>query len=138
MWAVKAPPGFGNLILNTFKDMRRKYKIIEALPPSKLSNIESIVLKPIEDSNISGQVIYLLLIKQVDTINWKKELKNICCTEYEKYTKLKIFRISYIPSKRLVFSASCKKCTGDNDKIFKGEELIEILKILDLIDNRYE
>ena len=32
MWAVKAPPGFGNLILNTFKDMRRKYKIIEALP----------------------------------------------------------------------------------------------------------
>ena len=72
MSAVKAPPGFGNLILNTFKDMRRKYKIIEALPPSKLSNIESIVLKPIEDSNISGQVIYLLLMKQVDTINWKK------------------------------------------------------------------
>lgn len=66
---MKAPPGFGNLILNTFKDMRRKYKIIEALPLSKLSNIESIVLKPIEDSNISGQVIYLLLMKQVDTIN---------------------------------------------------------------------
>ena len=137
MWAVKAPPGFGNLILNAFKDMRRKYKIIEVLP-SKLSNIESIFLKPIEDSNISEKVIYLLLMKQVDTINWKKELKNICCTEYEKYTKLKKFRISYIPSKRLVFSASCTKCIGDNDKMFKEEELIEILKILDLIDNRYE
>ena len=77
-------------------------------------------------------------MKQVDTINWKKELKHICCTEYEKYTKLKKSRISYIPSKRLVFSASCTKCIGDNDKMFKEEELIEILKILDLIDNRYE
>ena len=85
MWAVKAPPGFGNLILNTFKDMRRKYKLIEVLPPSKLSNIESIVLKPIEDSNISGQVIYLLLMKQVDTINWKKELKNMLYWIWEVY-----------------------------------------------------
>ena len=52
--------------------------------------------------------------------------------------KIKKSRISDIPSKRLVLFASRAKCARDNDKIFKEQESIEMLKILDLIDNRYE
>ena len=37
--------------------------------------------------------------------------------------------------KKLVFSIACSKCKTDHEKIFKKEELIEILKILDLIEN---
>ena len=35
--------------------------------------------------------------------------------------------------KTLVLSIICSKCENDNEKIFKEEEPIEILKILDLI-----
>ena len=49
-------------------------------------------------------------------------------------------KISYILEKTLVFSFSfffliCSKCKNENEKIFKEEESIEVLKILGLIEN---
>ena len=42
---------------------------MEVLASSKLNNIESIILKPIQDSNITEKIIYLLLMKQADIMN---------------------------------------------------------------------
>ena len=41
----------------------------------------------------------------------------------------------YVFNKNLVFSIICDKCGSNNDKVFKEEESIEILKVLGLIDN---
>ena len=71
---------------------------MELLPTSKLNNIELKILKSIQDSNITEKIIYLLLMKLIDIVIWKKGVKNIFCTKCEKYTKLKKFRISYIAS----------------------------------------
>ena len=43
--------------------------------------------------------------------------------------------ISYIFEKTLVLSIICCKCKREYEKIFKEEESIDILKILDLIQN---
>ena len=43
-------------------------------------------------------------------------------------------RIHYIFDKTLVFSIICDKCGCQDKKVFKEEESIEILKILDLIN----
>ena len=45
--------GFVKLLLNKFKNMRNKHKKIEVLRKSKLSSNESIILKAIQESNIS-------------------------------------------------------------------------------------
>ena len=37
--------------------------------------------------------------------------------------------------KKLVLSIVCSKCNNEDEKIFKEEESIEILKILFLIEN---
>ena len=37
--------------------------------------------------------------------------------------------------KKTVFSIICNKCKNEDEKIFKEEESIEILKILGLIEN---
>ena len=39
--------------------------------------------------------------------------------------------------KTLVLSIICSKCENDNEKVFKGEEAIEILKIIGLIKYIY-
>ena len=39
--------------------------------------------------------------------------------------------------KTLVLSIICSKCENDNEKVFKGEETIEILKIIGLIKYIY-
>ena len=58
----------------------------------------------------------------------------VFCGNYKKSKNLKI---SYIFEKTLVLSIICSKCENDNEKIFKEEEPIEILKILGLIKYIY-
>ena len=47
--------------------------------------------------------------------------------------------LKYLPifEKTLVLSIICSKCENDNEKVFKGEEAIEILKIIGLIKYIY-
>ena len=59
-------------------------------------------------------------------------MKTFCCIIYGKYRKVENPKISYIFKKRLVFSIICCKCKNDDEKIFKKEESIEILKTLGL------
>ena len=54
---------------------------------------------------------------------------------YGKYSKFKNLKISKIFRKALVFSIICSKCDSKDKNIFKEEESIEILKIIDLINN---
>ena len=59
------------------------------------------------------------------------------CTICGNYKKSKNLKISHIFEKTLVLSIICSKCENDNEKIFKEEEPIEILKILSLIKYIY-
>ena len=59
-------------------------------------------------------------------------MKTLYCATCGKYRKSKI---SYILKKELVLSIICSKCKNKDEKIFKEEESIEILKILGLIEN---
>ena len=43
--------------------------------------------------------------------------------------------MSYILEKTLVFLIICINCNNEDEKLFKEEESIEILKILSLIGN---
>ena len=61
-----------------------------------------------------------------------KKLYCIICGKYRKFEKPKI---SYLLEKTLVLSIICSKCKNEDEKIFKEEESIEILKILGLINN---
>ena len=49
-----------------------------------------------------------------------------------KYRKFEESKISHLLKKTLVLSIICIKCKNKDDKLFKGEESIEILKILGL------
>ena len=44
-------------------------------------------------------------------------------------------KVSYLLGKTIVLSIICSKCKNEDEKIFKEEESIEILKILGLIEN---
>ena len=61
-----------------------------------------------------------------------KKLYCIICGKYRKFEKTKI---SYILEKTLILSIICSKCKNEDEKIFKEEESIKILKILGLIEN---
>ena len=61
-----------------------------------------------------------------------KKLYCITCCEYKKFEKP---RISYILVKKLVLSIICSKCKNEDEKIFKEEESVEILKILGSTEN---
>ena len=52
-----------------------------------------------------------------------------------KYRKLEKPKISYLLEKTLVLSVNSSKCENEDEKLFKEEELIKILKILGLIEN---
>ena len=52
-----------------------------------------------------------------------------------KYRKLERPNISYILDKILVFSIIFDKCGNNNEKLFKEEESIEIIKSFGLINN---
>ena len=43
--------------------------------------------------------------------------------------------MSYICDKILLFSSTCNKCGNEDEKLFKEEESIEMLKTLTLINN---
>ena len=44
-------------------------------------------------------------------------------------------KLLYIWNKTIVFSTSCAKCGSIKDRIFNGDQSIEMLRILDLINN---
>ena len=62
-------------------------------------------------------------------------MKKFYCVICGKYRKLEKPKISYLLEKTLVLSIICSKCKNEDEKIFKEEESIEILKILGLINN---
>ena len=64
-----------------------------------------------------------------------KKMKQLYCVICSKYRKLEKPKISYLLEKTLVLSIICSKCKNEDEKIFKEEESIEILKILGLISN---
>ena len=51
------------------------------------------------------------------------------CNKCRKYTEFKKPKISNICDRTLLFSSICNKCGKEDQKIFKEEESIEILKI---------
>ena len=57
-----------------------------------------------------------------------EKLYCVVCGKYRKFEKPKI---SYL----LVLSIICSKCENKDEKLFKEEELSEILKVLGLIEN---
>ena len=61
-----------------------------------------------------------------------EELYCVICGKYRKFEKPKI---SYLLEKTLVLSIICSKCKNEDEKIFKEEESIDILKVLGLIEN---
>ena len=65
------------------------------------------------------------------TIKMKKIYWAIC----GKYRKCEKPQISYLLEKTSVLSIICSKCKNEDEKIFKEEESIEILKILGLIES---
>ena len=60
-----------------------------------------------------------------------KKLYCVICSKYRKFEKLKI---SYLLEKKLVLSIISSKCKNEDEKIFKEEEWIEILKTLACIN----
>ena len=56
-----------------------------------------------------------------------KKLYCVICGKYRKFEKPKI---SYLLEKTLVLSIICSKCKNEDEKIFKEEESIEIIKFL--------
>ena len=52
-----------------------------------------------------------------------------------KYIKFEKPKIAYLLEKTLILSIICNKCKNEDEEIFKEEELIEISKILGLIEN---
>ena len=62
-------------------------------------------------------------------------MKKLYCVISGKYRKFEKPKISYLLEKTLVLSIICSKCKNEDEKLFKEEESIEILKILGLIEN---
>ena len=57
------------------------------------------------------------------------------CVIRSKYVKFEKPKIWYFWEKTLALSITCSKCKNDDEKIFKEEESIEILKKFGLIHN---
>ena len=62
-------------------------------------------------------------------------MKKSYCVICGKYIKFKKPKISNLLEKILFVTITCSNCKNEDEKIFKGEESIEILKILALIAN---
>ena len=62
-------------------------------------------------------------------------MENLYCIICNKYKKNEKRKISHLLEKTLVLSVICSKCKNEDEKIFKEEESIEILKILGFINN---
>ena len=63
------------------------------------------------------------------------KMEKIYCLICDKYRKFKNPRISYIVEKSLVLSIISSKWENEDEKVFKEEKPIEILKNLGLIKN---
>ena len=61
--------------------------------------------------------------------------KIIYCVVCGKYKIFQNPKISYIFEERIVLSIIYSKCGSKDEKIFKGEESVKILKILGLFNN---
>ena len=57
-------------------------------------------------------------------------MKQIYCVICGKYRKFRKPKISYILEKTLVLSIICGKGKNEDEKIFKGKDSVEILKII--------
>ena len=57
-------------------------------------------------------------------------MKKICCIKCNKYRKFKNLKLPYILDIKLFVFIICDKCGSNNEKTFKEEESIEILKFL--------
>ena len=55
-------------------------------------------------------------------------MRKIYCTKCNKYKQFKKPRILYICDKTLLLFSICNKCGSEDEKIFKKEQSIEILK----------
>ena len=62
-------------------------------------------------------------------------MKKIYCVICSKYGKFEKAKVSYLLEKTLVLSIICSKCKNEDEKLFKEEESIDILKIIGLIEN---
>ena len=62
-------------------------------------------------------------------------MKKFYCTICSQYRKFEKPKILYLLEKTFAFSIICSKCKNENEKIFKEEESIEMLKILGLINS---
>ena len=62
-------------------------------------------------------------------------MKKIYCVICGKYGNIEKPNISYILEKTFVLSIIRSKCKNEDEKVFKEEQWIEILKILELIKN---
>ena len=62
-------------------------------------------------------------------------MKKLFCVICGKYRNLEKTNISYLLENALVLSIICSKCKNEDEKIFKEEDSIEILKLLGFIEN---
>ena len=62
-------------------------------------------------------------------------MKKFHCDISGKYRKFEKPKISYVLERVLFLSIICSKCKNEDEKIFKEEDSIQILKILGLIKN---
>ena len=62
-------------------------------------------------------------------------MKTLYCVICGKYRIFERPKISHLLEKTLVLSIIFSKCKNEDEKIFKEEDTIEILKILCLIEN---
>ena len=59
-----------------------------------------------------------------------KKMKKLYCVICGKYRKFEKPKVSYRLEKTLVLSIICVKCKNEDEKLFKVEESIEVLKYL--------
>ena len=69
------------------------------------------------------------------SITKKVKMRKLYCVICSKYRKIEKPNMSYILEKSLVLFIIWSTCKNEDEKIFKEEESIEILKILGLVEN---
>ena len=57
-------------------------------------------------------------------------MKKLYCVIFGKYRKFEKSKISYLLEKTLVLSIISSKCKNEDEKLFKEQQSIEILKVL--------
>ena len=62
-------------------------------------------------------------------------MKKIYCVICSKHRKFEKPKISYLSERTLVLSIICSKCKNKEEKLFKEEDSIEVLKIIGLTEN---